>query len=69
MPVYLDHAGVAALDGAHLRDVADLGDGLLHAGLGAAVEKVDEQFAGVRGNRETVDGELHVGGVVGGSVE
>ena len=31
--VDLDHAGVAALDGAHLRDVADLRDGFLHAGF------------------------------------
>ncbi len=42
LSVYFDDAGVAALDGAHLRDVADLRDGLLHAGLGAAVEEVDE---------------------------
>ena len=44
-------------------------DGLLDAGLGAAIEEVYEELAGVGGDSEAVDGELHVGGVVGGSVK
>ena len=44
-------------------------DGLLYAGFGAAIEEVDEQFAGVRGDGDAVDGELHVGGVVGGGIQ
>ncbi|HMH13220.1 MAG TPA: DUF72 domain-containing protein [Edaphobacter sp.] len=44
-------------------------DGFLHAGLGAAIEEVDEQFAGVGGDGGAIDGELHVGRVISGSVE
>ena len=57
------------MDGAHLLEIADVRDGLLYAGFGAAIEEVDEEFAGVGGDGDAIDGELHVGGVVGGSVE
>ncbi len=67
--VDFNHASVAALDGAHLLEIADVRDGLLYAGFGAAIEQVEEEFAGVGGDSDAVDGELHVGGVVGGSIE
>ena len=57
------------MDRTHLLQIADVRDGLLHAGFGAAIEEVDEELTGVGGDGEAIDGELHVGGVVGGSVE
>ena len=57
------------MDGAHLLEIADVRDGLLYAGFGAAIEEVDEQFTGVGWDGEAIDGELQVWGVVCGSVE
>ncbi len=55
LSVDADHAGVAALNGAHLGYVADLRDFFLHSCFGAAIEEIDEEFAGARGNGGAVD--------------
>jgi len=67
--VDLNHAGVTALDGAHLGDVADLRDFLLDASGCSAVEEVDEEFTGTSRDVEAVDGDLCVGFGFGRSVE
>jgi hypothetical protein len=67
--VHLNHAGVTALDGAHLGDVADLRNFLLDASGCSAVEEVEEKFTGAGRDVEAVDVDLCVGFGFGRSVE
>jgi hypothetical protein len=67
--VDLDDAGIATLDGAHLRNVADLWNRLLGVDFSAAVEQLNEQLARMAWNLEPIDGQLSVWRVIGGSVQ
>src|ERR1700734_1761647 len=69
LAVDLDDAGIAALDRAHLLQVADMRYGLLRACGRSTVEQVDQQFAGMARNLDPIDGQLGVWSVVGGSVQ
>jgi hypothetical protein len=64
----LHHAGIAALDGTHLRVVADLWERFLLSGLAMQVDNVDEKSAVVGGDVDPVDGDSGVGREVGWSV-
>ena len=60
------HARIAALDWSHLPEVTDLRD-LLRAGRSRLpIERVNQQFAGARGNRLSVDGDSRIRGDIGG---
>lgn len=69
LAVYLDHAGVAGLDGAHLGDVADLRCAALIAGGGVAIEGLNEPLAGMGGDGTPVYVDSGVRCDVGGGVE
>ena len=68
LPVDLDHAGVAGLDGAHRRQIADLGNFFGASGLAMAVEGVDEKLTCTGGDGVAVDEDLRVRGGGGGRV-
>ena len=69
MPIRDGHAGVAALDRAHLRQIADLRDLLGFVRGGEPVERLDQKLSRVRRGRIAVDGDLGVRGRVRRCVE
>ncbi len=61
---YLHHTGVAAFDGTHLGDVADLRERFVLLLLAVLIDDFDEKRSGSCGNTRAVESDLRVGSEV-----